>query len=157
MISLLAMPTVSAAEESQAVAGIAETNPQSIAPSAASCSLVSITSTVRDSDGFVRRQTFRNPPTGELFPTSLETTDVCLISMKALYRGPERSLGMVTVYDVKAGKVIAAKVLPANKVTPFSIPQPFWNLGAGEHEYYIEIWGNGRMSLYGFMFNSPTP
>ncbi len=70
--------------------------------------------------------------------------------MKALYRGPERSLGMVTVYDVKAGKVIAAKALPANKVTTFSIPQSFWYVTPDQYDFYIEIWGNGKHSIYGY-------
>lgn len=148
---MLAMPIVSAAQESQTVPGIGEISSQTVTPSAASCVLVSITSTVQNSEGFVEKHSFRNPPAyPEMFPIGLSTRQVCLISMKALYRGPERSLGMVTVYDVKAGKVIAAKALPANKVTTFSIPQPFWYTTAGEYEYYIEIWGNGKQSLYGF-------
>jgi hypothetical protein len=150
MISMLAMPIVSAVQEPQTVPGIGEINPQAITPSAASCSLVSFTSTI-ESDGEVYRHPVRNPLAyPDMVPIGLSTGDVCLVSMKVLYRGPERSLGMVTVYDVTAGKVIAAKTLPANKVTTFSIPQPFWYKTEGEYEYYIEIWGNGKMSLYGF-------
>ena len=156
MISMLAMPVVSAAQESQTVPGIGEISSQTVTPSTASCVLVSITSTELDSEGMVRKHIVRNPPVfPEMVPIGLSTRDVCLISMKALYRGPERSLGMVTVYDVTAGNVIAAKALPANKITAFSIPQPFWFNTPDEHDYYIEIWGNGKHSIYGFYILVP--
>jgi hypothetical protein len=159
MVFMFATPIVSAAQESQIVPGIEGIHSQTVAPSASSCVLVSITKSVRGNDGIVRRYSYRNPPAyPEMFPVSLWTGEVALVSMRALYRGPENSLGMITVYDNTAKKIIAARTLPANKVSTLSILQPIWSTTEGTYEFYIEIWGNGKQSLYGIrsIVNSPT-